>query len=88
MVFASFQAALPDVGRRLHAPASSLFPSSTSTSSEVAKRDREDALDAQEPEPSTVSDLPSYVLLVGLGVCAVVAQVVLRKVIGKGGLRP
>ena len=82
---ASFQAALPDVVRRLHAPASSLFPSSTSTSSEVAKRDREDALDAQEPEPSTVSDLPSYVLLVGLGVCAVVVQVVLRRVVGRRG---
>ena len=82
---ASFQAALPDVVRRLHAPASSLFLSSTSTSSEVAKRDREDALDAQEPEPSTVSDLPSYVLLVGLGVCAVVVQVVLRRVVGRRG---
>jgi hypothetical protein len=38
-------------------------------------------------EPTTVSDLPSYVLLVGLGVCAVVLQVVLRRV-GSRSLRP
>ena len=38
-------------------------------------------------EPTTVSDLPSYVLLVGLGVCAVVLQVVLRRVGGRS-LRP
>jgi hypothetical protein len=31
-------------------------------------------------EPTTVSDLPSYVLLVGLGVCAVVFKVVLKRV--------
>ncbi|KAI0310089.1 hypothetical protein OF83DRAFT_1088614 [Amylostereum chailletii] len=31
--------------------------------------------------PSVVSDLPSYVLLVGLGVCAVVFKVVLRRVV-------
>ena len=30
--------------------------------------------------PTTLSDLPSYVLLVGLGVCAVVLQVVLKRV--------
>ena len=30
--------------------------------------------------PTTVSDLPSYVFLVGLGVCAVVLQVVLKRV--------
>jgi hypothetical protein len=31
-------------------------------------------------EPTTVSDLPSYVLLIGLGVCAVVFKVVLKRV--------
>jgi hypothetical protein len=38
-------------------------------------------------EPSTVSDLPSYVLLVGLGVCAVVFKVVLKRV-GYRSLKP
>lgn len=38
-------------------------------------------------EPTTVSDLPSYVLLVGLGVCAVVLQVVLKRVGGRS-LKP
>ncbi|KAH9974701.1 hypothetical protein BGW80DRAFT_1302194 [Lactifluus volemus] len=33
--------------------------------------------------PTTVSDLPSYVLLVGLGVCTVVLQVVLKHVTGR-----
>jgi hypothetical protein len=38
-------------------------------------------------EPTTVSDLPSYVLLVGLGVCAVIFKVVLKRV-GCRSLRP
>ena len=38
-------------------------------------------------EPTTVSDLPSYVLLVGLGVCAVVFKVVLNRV-GYRSLKP
>ena len=38
-------------------------------------------------EPTKVSDLPSYVLLVGLGVCAVVLQVVLKRVGGRS-LKP
>ncbi len=38
--------------------------------------------------PSHLSDLPSYVLLAGLGVCAVVTQVVVRRVFGKGLWRP
>ncbi|KAI0290259.1 hypothetical protein B0F90DRAFT_1672049 [Multifurca ochricompacta] len=33
--------------------------------------------------PTTVSDLPSYVLFVGFGVCAVVLQVVLKRVVGR-----
>src|SRR6266851_3103857 len=37
--------------------------------------------------PTTVSDLPSYVFLVGLGVCAVVLQVVLKRVGGRS-LKP
>ncbi|KAI0050514.1 hypothetical protein FA95DRAFT_1570569 [Auriscalpium vulgare] len=37
--------------------------------------------------PSAISELPSYVLLVGLGVCAVVLQVVLRRVAGRN-LKP
>ena len=37
--------------------------------------------------PTTVSDLPSYVFLVGLGVCTVVLQVVLKRVAGRS-LRP
>ena len=38
-------------------------------------------------EPTTMSDLPSYVLLVGLGVCAVVFKVVLKRV-GCRSLKP
>jgi hypothetical protein len=35
-----------------------------------------------DPGPSTMSDLPPYVLIVGLGVCVVVLQVVLKRVRG------
>jgi hypothetical protein len=35
-------------------------------------------------EPTTMSDLPSYVLLVGLGVCTVVFKVVLKRVWCRG----
>ena len=49
-------------------------------SEEVEKR--------EEQSPSYMADLPSYVFLVGLGVCAVVTQVVLRRVFGKGIWRP
>ncbi|OBZ72020.1 hypothetical protein A0H81_07375 [Grifola frondosa] len=42
-----------------------------------------------DDEPASISDLPSYVFLVGLGVCAVVVRVMLRKVAGRGsGWRP
>jgi len=37
--------------------------------------------------PTAMSDIPSYVLMVGLGVCAVVFQVVLKRVGGRG-LKP
>ena len=37
--------------------------------------------------PTTVSELPSYVLLVGFGICAVVLQVVLKKV-ARCNIRP
>lgn len=35
-------------------------------------------------EPSLVSELPQYVLLVGLGVCAVVFRVLMKKTVGRG----
>ncbi|KAI1792113.1 hypothetical protein LXA43DRAFT_972705 [Ganoderma leucocontextum] len=49
--------------------------------------------EGQKPEeeeelPAHLSDLPSYVFLAGLGVCAVVTQVVVRRVFGKGMWRP
>ncbi|KAH9838738.1 uncharacterized protein C8Q71DRAFT_544656 [Rhodofomes roseus] len=37
-------------------------------------------------EPSRLSELPSYVLLVGFGVCAVVLRVVLRRVAGRNAI--
>ncbi|TFK93781.1 hypothetical protein K466DRAFT_580575 [Polyporus arcularius HHB13444] len=75
------QSVIPEVVRRLHAPASSLF------SSDTGKRKDERGHDVDKP--ANVGDLPSYVLLVGLGVCAIVIQVVFRRVVGKGGgLRP
>ena len=39
-------------------------------------------------EPSNLSDLPSYVLLVGFGVCAVVLRVVMRRVAGRNAIVP
>ncbi|KAI0248502.1 hypothetical protein BJV78DRAFT_1235656 [Lactifluus subvellereus] len=47
---------------------------STDAGSRVTRR-------AVDLGPTRVSDLPSYVLLVGLGVCAVVLQVVLKRVV-------
>lgn len=40
-----------------------------------------------DSDPKTVSALPSYVLLVGLGVCVVVLRVMLRRAIGSGRRR-
>ncbi len=77
----ALQSVIPEVVRRLRAPASSLF------SSDVGKRKNERGHDVDKP--ANVGDLPSYVLLVGLGVCAIVIQVVFRRVVGRGGgLRP
>jgi len=39
-------------------------------------------------DPQSMSALSQYVLLVGLGVCAVVLRVVLRKVVGRNLVRP
>jgi hypothetical protein len=41
----------------------------------------------EKMDPQSISALSQYVLLVGMGVCAVVFRVVLKKVIGKG-LKP
>ena len=68
---------VPAHAETVHSPGSSSTPAAEPEEESVPSQD---AQDAQEPEPSTVSDLPSYVLLVGLGVCAVVVQVVLRRV--------
>ncbi len=77
------QSIIPEVVKRLHTPASSLF--SSPASSDVVKRKDE----KEASPPASVGDLPSYVLLVGLGMCAIVIQVVFRRVVGKGGgLRP
>ncbi|KAI0323962.1 hypothetical protein GY45DRAFT_1375929 [Cubamyces sp. BRFM 1775] len=84
----ALQAVIPDVVRRLQS-SSGLFSSAAASARESGAVSRRK--DEEEEQPSTVSDLPSYVLLVGLGVCAVVLQVVLRKVVGRGavsGFRP
>ncbi|KAI0353692.1 hypothetical protein OH77DRAFT_1482995 [Trametes cingulata] len=80
----ALQGVIPDVVRRLQS-SSGLFSSSSAAenSRAVARRGKDDEEDDQ---PSSVSDLPSYVFLVGLGVCAVVLQVVLRKVVGRGAV--
>lgn len=62
-------------------------PEMVGTGDGVLKREDDDDDDGDEL-PSHLSDLPSYVLLAGLGVCAVVTQVVVRRVFGKGMLRP
>lgn len=46
----------------------------------------EDDIEKDDREPSSVSDLPSYVFLVGIGVCAIVLRVVLRRITGKAVL--
>ena len=51
--------------------------------STVARRKRE----TNSIDPQSISALSQYVFLVGMGVCAVVFRVVLKKVIGKG-LKP
>lgn len=37
-----------------------------------------------DPEPASVAEIPHYVLLVGLGVCAVVLRVILKRAGGRG----
>ncbi|TCD61345.1 hypothetical protein EIP91_008572 [Steccherinum ochraceum] len=88
----------PTLGSVILSSASSLLPpfmtSATSSSSAVARRSRNsvrhsagdvDTPEGREHEPASVSDIPSYVLLVGIGVCAVVLRVVLKRVGGRRG---
>ena len=67
-------------------------PSETTSSSSLASSDVHDTVSERgvvSPgvglggPPEAVSDLPSYVFLVGLGVCTVVLQVVLKRVAGR-----
>ncbi|KAI0636293.1 hypothetical protein C8Q77DRAFT_1155982 [Trametes polyzona] len=88
---AGLQAVIPDVVRQLKQSSAGLFSSAPPSydaavngTSAVSRRKRKN--DDSDDEPSSVSDLPSYVLLVGLGVCAVVLQVVFRKVVGRGAV--
>ncbi|KAL1949910.1 hypothetical protein VTO73DRAFT_8791 [Trametes versicolor] len=80
----SLQSVIPDVVRHLQSSVG-LFSSSPDRSGDAVARPRRKGED-KEDEPSSVSDLPSYVLLVGLGVCAVVLQAVFRKVVGRGAV--
>lgn len=84
----SFTAISPLVSQAssaLHSIADHLIPASG-----VTVRDEDDDGKARDDEsPSSMSELPSYVFLVGLGVCAVVLQVMLRRVSGRSlGWRP
>ena len=85
-VSSSLQSVIPEVVRRLHAPAELFAPGAWKDTKDKARG--KDGAEEDEGAPATVSDLPSYVFLVGLGVCAVVVQVVLRKVVARGGWRP
>ncbi|TBU56648.1 hypothetical protein BD310DRAFT_605150 [Dichomitus squalens] len=67
-------------------PPKPVGPSSRSVGKRVTRGDEVEK--QEEQPPSYLADLPSYVFLVGLGVCAVVTQVVLRRVFGKGVWRP
>jgi hypothetical protein len=58
--------------------------SSSSDSKSVGKKNKP----IDNFEPQSMSALSQYVLLVGLGVCAVVLRVVLRKVVGRNLVRP
>lgn len=80
----SLQTVIPDVVRHLQSSVG-LFSSSPDRSGDAVARPRRKGED-KEDNPSSVSDLPSYVLLVGLGVCAVVLQAVFRKVVGRGAV--
>ncbi|KAH9918923.1 uncharacterized protein BXZ73DRAFT_52673 [Epithele typhae] len=89
----SSSSTLQSVVRGLYAPATLLSTSPRELIRRSKRTARQTASGTDEYEyadegPASVSDLPSYVFLVGLGVCAVVAQVMLRKFVGKGGLRP
>lgn len=80
----SLQTVIPDVVRHLQSSVG-LFSSSPDRSGDAVARPRRKGED-KDDEPSSVSDLPSYVLLVGLGVCAVVLQAVFRKVVSRGAV--
>ncbi|CAL1715882.1 unnamed protein product [Somion occarium] len=82
-----------DIIPSLLSQAASLIPgiisSPSPTSSSATKYPPEDNFpttlddndeDEDEEEPSSLLELPSYVLLVGLGVCAVVLRIMFRKV--------
>lgn len=69
-------------------PAEEILASSSSSSEgDDADSERGVVRRAVGLGPETVSDLPSYVFLVGLGVCTVVLQVVLKRVAGRS-LKP
>ncbi|KAI0763316.1 hypothetical protein BD413DRAFT_211684 [Trametes elegans] len=88
----ALEGVIPGVVRRLQQSSAGLFSSPSSSaapgSSAVARRKAGagSGEDGEGEQPATVGDLPSYVFLVGLGVCAVVLQVVLRKVVGRGAV--
>ncbi|THH31226.1 hypothetical protein EUX98_g2991 [Antrodiella citrinella] len=80
----------PTLGSALYTQASSLIPSFAS-SLVLSRRSRNSirnapAVDPENDdadrarEPASVSDIPAYVLLVGIGVCAVVLKVMLKRV--------
>ncbi|OSC96956.1 hypothetical protein PYCCODRAFT_1448255 [Trametes coccinea BRFM310] len=88
-ISSGLQGVIPDVVRRLQSSSVALFSSSAAETAGAVSRGKDEG--EEDDQPSNVSDLPSYVFLVGLGVCAVVLQVVLRKVVGRGavsGWRP
>lgn len=78
-----------DESRSLWAMGASLLPS-FGPGDRSAPRRRDDPLGGHPPgfarndvDPSSIADLPQYMFLVGLGVCAVVLRVVLKKAAGR-----
>ena len=67
-----------------------LPPDSTLSPPELTAEEKEKSLSLEDrkkddPEPSTMSELSHYVLMVGIGVCVVALRVMLKRAGGRGG---
>lgn len=71
---------LPSLVKRL--TPHTLSPTLSRDTSNSSEKNKENG---DQEEPSRVSELPQYVLMVGLGVCVVALRVILKRAGGRGG---